>query len=103
MSEDRILTGNEDCTLGALAAGMNFFAGYPITPATEIAETASEMLPKHGGKYMQMEGRAGLYRGGYRGICCRCQGHGRHQRSGCLPDAGEPELRHGGRDPLSAY
>lgn len=55
MSEYRILTGNEACTLGALAAGMNFFAGYPITPATEIAEMASELLPKHGGKYMQME------------------------------------------------
>lgn len=53
--EFRVLTGNEACTLGALAAGMNFFAGYPITPATEIAEYASELLPKQGGKYMQME------------------------------------------------
>ena len=53
--EYKILTGNEACTLGALAAGMNFFAGYPITPATEIAELASELLPKYGGKYMQME------------------------------------------------
>ena len=53
--EYRILTGNEACTLGALAAGMNFFAGYPITPATEIAELSSELLPKSGGKYMQME------------------------------------------------
>lgn len=51
----KIMTGNEACTLGALAAGMNFFAGYPITPATEIAELSSELLPKHGGKYMQME------------------------------------------------
>lgn len=55
MSEYKILTGNEACTLGALAAGMNFFAGYPITPATEIAELASELLPQNGGKYMQME------------------------------------------------
>ena len=55
MSTYKILTGNEACTLGALAAGMNFFAGYPITPATEIAELASEALPKKGGKYMQME------------------------------------------------
>ena len=51
----QILTGNEACTLGGLAAGMSFFAGYPITPATEIAELASELLPKNGGKYMQME------------------------------------------------
>ena len=53
--EYKILTGNEACTLGALAAGMNFFAGYPITPATEIAELSSALLPKRGGKYMQME------------------------------------------------
>lgn len=56
MSEQyQIMTGNEACTLGALAAGMNFFAGYPITSATEIAELSSELLPKRGGKYMQME------------------------------------------------
>lgn len=51
----KIMTGNEACTLGALAAGMDFFAGYPITPATEIAELSSELLPRAGGKYMQME------------------------------------------------
>lgn len=51
----KILTGNEACTLGAIAAGMRFFAGYPITPATEIAEISSELLPKCGGRYIQME------------------------------------------------
>ena len=55
MSEYRIMTGNEACVWGALAAGMNFFAGYPITPATEIAELSAELLPKRGGVYMQME------------------------------------------------
>ena len=50
-----IMTGNEACAHAAIAAGMNFFAGYPITPATEIAEMSSELLPKHGGTYMQME------------------------------------------------
>ena len=50
-----IMTGNEACTHAAIAAGMRFFAGYPITPATEIAELSSEWLPKVGGKYMQME------------------------------------------------
>lgn len=50
-----IMTGNEACTRAAIAAGMRFFAGYPITPATEIAEMASELLPKVGGTYMQME------------------------------------------------
>ena len=55
MNEYKIITGIEAITLGALAAGMNFFAGYPITPATEIAELSSELLPKRGGKYIQME------------------------------------------------
>lgn len=50
-----IMTGNEACTHAAIAAGMRFFAGYPITPATEIAELSSELLPKVGGTYMQME------------------------------------------------
>jgi 2-oxoglutarate ferredoxin oxidoreductase subunit alpha len=58
-NKSRVLTGNEAVTLGAIAAGMNFFAGYPITPATEIAEMASNLLPQHGGKYMQMEDELG--------------------------------------------
>ncbi len=56
---EMIMTGNEACTRGALAAGMNFFAGYPITPATEIAEMSSALLPQRGGKYMQMEDELG--------------------------------------------
>lgn len=55
----RIMTGNEACVYGAIAAGMNFFAGYPITPATEIAELSSVLLPRRGGKYIQMEDEMG--------------------------------------------
>ena len=40
---------------GALAAGCRFFAGYPITPATEIAERMAYRLPRIGGRYIQME------------------------------------------------
>ena len=47
--------GNEACARGALAAGLRFFAGYPITPSTEIAELLSEELPKSGGRFIQME------------------------------------------------
>ncbi len=47
--------GNEACVHGALYAGINFFAGYPITPSTEIAEHLAEELPKRGGKFIQME------------------------------------------------
>ena len=50
-----LLQGNEACAMGALAAGMRFFAGYPITPSTEIAEFVSVELPKVGGTFIQME------------------------------------------------
>jgi 2-oxoglutarate ferredoxin oxidoreductase subunit alpha len=53
------MQGNEACTLGALAAGLEFYAGYPITPSTEIAEICSEELPKIGGKFIQMEDEIG--------------------------------------------
>src|SRR5512140_2240699 len=47
--------GNEACVEAALYAGLDFFAGYPITPSTEIAELMSVRLPKIGGKFIQME------------------------------------------------
>ena len=50
-----LMQGNEACLRGAIAAGMRFYAGYPITPSTEIAEQASELLPKVGGHFIQME------------------------------------------------
>lgn len=49
------MQGNEACVEGAIAAGMRFFAGYPITPSTEIAELSAEKLPKIGGRFIQME------------------------------------------------
>jgi 2-oxoglutarate ferredoxin oxidoreductase subunit alpha len=49
------LQGNEACVEGALCAGLDFFAGYPITPSTEVAELLSYRLPKKGGKFIQME------------------------------------------------
>ncbi len=55
MEQIMVVQGNEACVRGALAAGCRFFAGYPITPASEIAELMSEMLPRHQGVFMQME------------------------------------------------
>ena len=55
MSDIRLMQGNEACALGALHAGVRFYAGYPITPSTEIAEIMAEELPKYGGKFIQME------------------------------------------------
>ena len=49
------MNGDTACAEGAIAAGCRFFAGYPITPATEIAERMAERLPKIGGIYIQME------------------------------------------------
>ena len=50
-----MLQGNEACLKGALYAGVRFFAGYPITPSTEIAEGMARELPRIGGKFIQME------------------------------------------------
>lgn len=54
-SKIRFIQGNEACVEGALYAGLDFYAGYPITPSTEIAEHLSERLPQQGGKFIQME------------------------------------------------
>jgi 2-oxoglutarate ferredoxin oxidoreductase subunit alpha len=51
----QVLQGNEACALGALAAGVTFFGGYPITPSSEIAEMMSQTLPLIGGRFIQME------------------------------------------------
>ena len=51
----KFVQGNEACVEGALYAGVEFFAGYPITPSTEIAETLAQRLPEKGGRFIQME------------------------------------------------
>ncbi len=55
MKGPKLLQGNEAVVEGAIAAGLRFFAGYPITPSTEIAELCSLRLPQVGGKFIQME------------------------------------------------
>jgi 2-oxoglutarate/2-oxoacid ferredoxin oxidoreductase subunit alpha len=61
MAENHVLTGEHfihgdaACAEGGLAAGCSFFAGYPITPATEVAERMARRLPQIGGVYIQME------------------------------------------------
>jgi 2-oxoglutarate ferredoxin oxidoreductase subunit alpha len=51
----KLTTGNEACAEAAIVAGMRFFAGYPITPSSEIAEVLSYRLPQVGGVFIQME------------------------------------------------
>ena len=51
----KLMQGNDAIGWGAIAAGCRFYAGYPITPSTEVAEILSRELPKVGGKFIQME------------------------------------------------
>ncbi len=53
--KDVFYQGNEACAEGALYAGCRFFAGYPITPSTEVAEFLARRLPTVGGAFIQME------------------------------------------------
>src|SRR5512137_1289203 len=61
MAESKVLAGeffmngDEALAEGAISAGCRFFAGYPITPATEIAERMAERMPEVGGTFIQME------------------------------------------------
>lgn len=55
LTGEQYLDGDHACAEGALAAGCRFFAGYPITPSTEVAERVSERFPEVGGIFIQME------------------------------------------------
>lgn len=55
MAKAILMQGNNACAEGALAAGARFFAGYPITPSTEVAETLAKRLPQVGGTFIQLE------------------------------------------------
>lgn len=59
MTKPVLMQGNQACAEGALAAGARFFAGYPITPSTEIAELLAKRLPQVGGTFIQMEDEMG--------------------------------------------
>ena len=51
----RLIQGNQACALGAIAAGCRFYAGYPITPSSEVAEAMVRLMPQHDGVFVQME------------------------------------------------
>lgn len=51
----KLMQGNDACVEGAIYAGCRFYAGYPITPSTEIAEGCAARMPQVGGKFIQME------------------------------------------------
>ena len=55
----KVMQGNEACAEGAILAGCRFFAGYPITPATEVAEVMAKRMPEESGVFIQMEDELG--------------------------------------------
>lgn len=55
MARTLLMQGNQAVVEGAIAAGVRFYGGYPITPSTEIAEGMAKRLPEVGGKFMQTE------------------------------------------------
>lgn len=59
IAERRLVQGNEAICEGGIAAGVRYYAGYPITPCTEIAEYMSKRQPQVGGVYLQMEDEIG--------------------------------------------
>jgi 2-oxoglutarate/2-oxoacid ferredoxin oxidoreductase subunit alpha len=52
---EQLIQGNEACALGAVDAGCSFFAGYPISPSSEIMEWMARLLPARGDVFVQME------------------------------------------------
>ncbi|MDJ0710082.1 MAG: 2-oxoacid:acceptor oxidoreductase subunit alpha [Woeseiaceae bacterium] len=59
LTGDHFMLGDHACAEGAIAAGLDFFGGYPITPSTEIAERVAHRLPALGGRFVQMEDELG--------------------------------------------
>ncbi len=59
MSIIELMSGNDAVVKAAIIAGCRFYAGYPITPSSEIAEGMAKELPKVGGKFIQMEDEIG--------------------------------------------
>ncbi len=55
LTGEHFIHGDAACAEGGMVAGCRFFAGYPITPATEVAERMARRLPEVGGVYIQME------------------------------------------------
>ena len=76
----KLMQGNDAIGWGAIAAGCRFYAGYPITPSTEVAEMLSRELPKVGGKFIQMEDEIASMAAIIGASRRRTQIHDRHQR-----------------------
>ena len=90
LTGEHYLDGDHAAAEGALAAGCRFFAGYPITPSTEVAERIAARFPKVGGLFRADGGRARLDGGDPGRRVGGRQVDDRHVRSGVLAHDGEP-------------
>ncbi len=96
----KLMQGNEACSEGAIAAGCRFFAGYPITPASEIAERLSVRLPQVDGTFIQMEDEIASMGAIIGASLAGGEVHDRHLGAGVFAHAGEPGLCLHGRGAL---
>ena len=80
------MSGNQAIALGAVAAGLKYFAGYPITPASDILEWLSAKLPQVGGITIQCEDEIASIASVLGASLHRRQGHDRHLRPRPLAD-----------------
>jgi len=87
-----IIQGNEACVKGAISAGCRFFAGYPITPASEIAELMAVEMPLCGGSFLQMEDEIGSIAAVIGATWGGTERLYSNIRPGFLPDAGKYRL-----------
>lgn len=97
MSKILLLQGNQAVVEGAIAAGVKFFGGYPITPSTEVAESLAERLPLVGGKFIQMEDEIASM-GAIIGAALTGKSYDRDQRTRLFFKTGADRLCLHGRD-----
>ena len=101
VESDRILlSGNQAIAAGAMAAGLEFFAGYPITPASDILEWLSAKLPAGRRHHDPVRGRDRLDLGRPRRLLRRRQGDDGDLGPRPLPHDRDARLLGHGRDPL---
>ncbi len=94
LTGEHFMTGDVACAEGALAAGCLFFGGYPITPATEIAEHMAARLPDVCGTFVQMEDEIAAMASILGASCAGVKSMTATSGPGLQPDHGKPGARH---------
>ena len=95
----QLTKGNEAIVKAAVLAGCRAFYGYPITPASEIAEAAALYFPQAGGVFLQAESEVAAINMLYGGAAAGVRVHDGVERAGHQPDAGRHQLPGGAELP----